>query len=84
MSLSNQIAIINFQEVTMAKSMNVKTKINNLSRLAALSFVCFMIGFYLISEMVWGYAFLVAGLLLAVADIVLKRKSDKSPPAPHH
>jgi hypothetical protein len=43
-----------------------------------------MIGFYLISEMVWGYAFLVAGLLLGVADIVLKRKSDKNPPAPHH
>jgi uncharacterized membrane protein len=64
--------------------MKAKSRINNLSRLAALAFVCFMIGFYLISEMVWGYAFLVAGLLLGVADIVLKRKSDKNPPAPHH
>jgi uncharacterized membrane protein len=64
--------------------MKTSAKINNLSRLAALSFVCIMIGFYLISEMVWGYAFLVAGLLLGVADIVLKRKSDKNPPAPHH
>jgi len=64
--------------------MNTRTKINNLSRLAALSFVCFMIGFYLINEAVWGYGFFIVGLLVAVADIILKRKKDNHPHTPHH
>lgn len=64
--------------------MNSKVKINNLSRLAALSFVCFMVGLYLINEMIWGYSFLLVGLVLAVFDIVLKRKRDSSSQAHHH
>lgn len=54
--------------------MKSKSKINNLSRLAALSFICFMVGLYLINEMIWGYGFLLVGLVLAVIDVVLKRK----------
>jgi 4-hydroxybenzoate polyprenyltransferase len=64
--------------------MNSKVKINNLSRLAALSFVCFMVGLYLINEMVWGYGFLIAGLVFAVIDIILKRKRDSSSQAHHN
>jgi 4-hydroxybenzoate polyprenyltransferase len=58
--------------------MNSKVKINNLSRLAALSFVCFMVGLYLINAMVWGYLFLLMGLAFAVIDIFLKRKQDNN------
>lgn len=64
--------------------MNSKVKINNLSRLVALSFVCFMVGLYLINEMVWGYGFLIAGLVFAVIDIILKRKRDSRSQAHHH
>jgi hypothetical protein len=64
--------------------MKAKSRINNLSRLAAVAFVCFMIGFYLINKLIWGYAFLIIGLILAVADIVLKRKGNKNTHAPHH
>jgi hypothetical protein len=58
--------------------MNTRTTINNLSRLAALSFVCFMFSFYLINEAVWGYGFLIGGVALAIVDIILKRKRDKA------
>jgi hypothetical protein len=43
-----------------------------------------MIGFYLINEAVWGYGFFIVGLLVAVADIILKRKKDNHPHTPHH
>ena len=64
--------------------MSPKIKIDNISRLAALSFVCFMVGLYLINEMVWGYGFLLVGFVLAVIDIVLKRKRDNNSQAHHH
>jgi|LakMenEpi03Aug12_release.lakeMendotaPanAssembly.Ray.scaffolds.fasta_scaffold1604344_1 hypothetical protein len=56
--------------------MKAKSRINNLSRLAALAFVCFMIGFYLIDEVAWGFAFLGLGMALAIIDIIQKKGGD--------
>lgn len=50
--------------------MKAKSRIGNLSRIAALSFCCFVFGFYLIDKVVWGFVFLALGIGLAIVDII--------------
>ncbi len=56
--------------------MKAKSRIGNLSRLAAFSFGCFMFGFYLIDKGVWGFAFLALGIGLAIIDIIPRKKGE--------
>lgn len=58
--------------------MKAKSRIGNLSRIAALSFCCFVFGFYLIDKVVWGFVFLALGIGLAIVDIIPRKKGDNS------